>query len=305
MSRSEKAWGRRAKFVDLHRRLSILILCFELVPVHVFGRSNTIADPPQVRGPLQLAAVRSSETGKMSFYYGGQETAPTIRVSPGEDIRIHYVNDLPERNDEECVLTPCMDMTNLHFHGLHVSPNAPQDDALTMLGQSLDYRVAIPKTMPPGLYWYHTHPHGESYRQALDGMSGAIVIEGMDRYYPELRMMRERILVLRSRELQKTDLERMSILRNVSVSDQPCGTGSSNDLERVFTVNGQLRPQIPIGDGERQFWRIVNASPDLYADLQVDGRQLEIVALDGVPLSFHDRSRRPRRVTHVLEPPTW
>jgi FtsP/CotA-like multicopper oxidase with cupredoxin domain len=51
--------------------------------------------------------------------------------------------------------------TNLHFHGLHVSPNAPQDDVLTMLampGQSLDYRVAIPKTMPPGLYWYHTPP---------------------------------------------------------------------------------------------------------------------------------------------------
>jgi hypothetical protein len=36
-----------------------------------------------------------------------------------------------------------------------------------------------------------------------------------------------------------------------------------------------VRPQIPIAAGERQFWRIVNASPDLYADLQVDGEQLE------------------------------
>lgn len=308
MSRIEKIWGCQAKLVDLHRGLFLLILCIVVmfVPAYVFGQSNTIADPPQVRGPLQLAAARSNETGRMSFYYAGQETAPTIRVSPGEDIRIHYVNNLPERNDEECVLTPCMDMTNLHFHGLHVSPNAPQDDVLTMLampGQSLDYRVAIPKTMPPGLYWYHTHPHGESYRQVLDGMSGAIVIEGMDRYYPELRTLRERILVLRSRELQKTDPARMSTLRNVSVPDQPCGTSSSNDPERVFTVNGQLRPQIPLAEGERQFWRIVNASPDLYADLQVDGQQLEIVALDGVPLSFHDRSRRPRKVAHVLLPP--
>jgi hypothetical protein len=31
------------------------------------------------------------------------------------------------------------------------------------------------------------HPHRESARQDLDGMSGAIVIEGIDRYYPELR----------------------------------------------------------------------------------------------------------------------
>ena len=45
----------------------------------------------------------------------------------------------------------------------------------------------------------------------------------------------------------------------------------------------RLRPQIAIAPGERQFWRIVNASPDLYADLQVDGEQLEIVALDGMP----------------------
>jgi hypothetical protein len=44
-------------------------------------------------------------------------------------------------------------------------------------------------------------------------------------------------------------------------------------------------------DGERQFWRIVNASPDLYADLQIDGEQLEIAAL---PLaSYTSRSMAP------------
>ena len=30
-------------------------------------------------------------------------------------------------------MNPCMDMTNLHFHGLTVSPNAPQDDVLGMM----------------------------------------------------------------------------------------------------------------------------------------------------------------------------
>jgi FtsP/CotA-like multicopper oxidase with cupredoxin domain len=78
-----------------------------------------------------------------------------------------------------------MNMTNLHFHGLHVSPNTPGDDVLTMMampGQSLHYTVDIPADQRPGLYWYHTRPHGESYQQDLDGMSGAIVIDGMDRY---------------------------------------------------------------------------------------------------------------------------
>jgi FtsP/CotA-like multicopper oxidase with cupredoxin domain len=56
-----------------------------------------------------------------------------------------------------------------------------------------------------GLYWYHTHPHGESYRQALDGMSGAIVIDGLDRYVPEVRSTKERILILRNAEPRTHD----------------------------------------------------------------------------------------------------
>jgi hypothetical protein len=59
---------------------------------------------------------------------------------------------------------------------------------------------------PARPYWYHTHPHGESYRQALDGMSGAIVIDGIDRYVPEVRAMKERILILRDAEFGHTIL---------------------------------------------------------------------------------------------------
>ncbi len=81
-----------------------------------------------------------------------------------------------------------------------------------------------------------------------------------------------------------------------------CGS-STEQAERVLTVNGAVRPEIPIAAGERQFWRIVNASPDLYADLQIDGEQLEIVALDGMPLAFHDPHRKTRLASHVLVPP--
>jgi FtsP/CotA-like multicopper oxidase with cupredoxin domain len=35
----------------------------------------------------------------------------------------------------------------------------------------------------------------------------------------------------------------------------------------------------------------------------VDGQQLEIVALDGMPLSFHDAKRRVEMATHILVPP--
>jgi FtsP/CotA-like multicopper oxidase with cupredoxin domain len=68
-------------------------------------------------------------------------------------------------------------------------------------------------------------------------------------------------------------------------------------------VNGALRPEIDIAPGERQFWRIVNASPDLYADLKIDTGKFEIVALDGMPLAFHDPKRRTESVDHVFVPP--
>jgi hypothetical protein len=48
-------------------------------------------------------------------------------------LKIEYVNDLPAKAQGSCAISPCMDMTNLHFHGLHVSPNAPQDDVLAGL----------------------------------------------------------------------------------------------------------------------------------------------------------------------------
>jgi FtsP/CotA-like multicopper oxidase with cupredoxin domain len=163
--------------------------------------------------------------------------------------------------------------------------------------------VNIPRNQPPGLYWYHTHPHGESYQQDLDGMSGAIVIEGIERYVPELQHMPERIVVLRDQVIPKDDPAASSELaREVGLSTKACNA-STEAPERIFTVNGALRPQIAIAPGERQFWRIVNASPDLYADLHVDGEQLEIVALDGMPLGFHTPTHPTEFASHILVPP--
>jgi FtsP/CotA-like multicopper oxidase with cupredoxin domain len=198
-----------------------------------------------------------------------------------------------------------MQMTNLHFHGLHVSPNAPQDDVLDMIaspGETLHYSVQVPAQQPPGLYWYHTHSHGESYVQDLDGMSGAIVVEGIERYVPEVLKMRERILVLRDLVLPKDAVERKSVMESVAMQTTQCGA-APEDPERAFTVNGSLRPQIDIAPGERQFWRIVNASPDRYADLELDSTPLDVVALDGMPLAYHDPSIRKRSMSHVLLPP--
>jgi FtsP/CotA-like multicopper oxidase with cupredoxin domain len=289
------------------RTAAIVFSALALLIRPLMSQQPVVANAPEVHAPLTLTAGYDADAGHNAIYFAGKSIPPTIRVLPGGAIRLQYVNNLPVHSSEQCALGPCANHSNLHFHGLHVSPDSPQDDVLTMMstpGQSLTYRVEIPRDAAPGLSWYHTHPHGESARQDLDGMSGAIIIDGIDRYYPELRGLRERVLILRDQDIEHANNEvRRQILQQVGVPSAPCGTSTEQRPERVFTLNGAIRPEIPINPGERQFWRIVNASPDRYADLQLDGQQMEVVALDGMPLSYHDRTRHTRRVDHILLAP--
>jgi FtsP/CotA-like multicopper oxidase with cupredoxin domain len=273
--------------------------------VPLFATGPALPNIPEAHSPLTLDAVNDPQTGKASFSYRGEEVPPVIHASPGDVVQINYLNRMSSHSTELCVDGPCRNMTNLHFHGLHVSPDAPQDDVISMMampGESLHYRVEIPLDQPPGLYFYHTHPHGESYQQSLDGMSGAIVIDGIDRYVPEVRSMRERILILRDAQIKSHDPASLAEENLVQLSTRRCSVVSEAP-ERIFTVNGVLRPSIAIAPGERQFWRIVNASPDVYADLEIDSEQMVVVALDGMPLAFHDPARRTEAFQHVLVPP--
>src|SRR5258708_11205195 len=188
-----------------------------------------LSTPPELRAKnhtlsLTLHAAIASD-GKNSFYFNGQPNAPTLRMSPGDQLKITYINDLPLKPRASCSIPPLHDMTNLHFHGLTVSPDAPQDDVLDMMampGQSLSYTVQIPKDHPPGLYWYHTHPHGESHRHVLYGMSGAIDIEGFESYFPALAGLPDRVLVVRGRSVG-TDPKSTDLKERVVLSLDVCG----------------------------------------------------------------------------------
>jgi suppressor of ftsI len=265
-----------------------------------------LPETPQVRATNHIASLTLravSQNGRNAFAFGGDVVAPTVRVGPGETVKIDYINDLPVNSSESCPVNPCMDMTNLHFHGLAVSPNAPQDDVLTMLakpGETLHYSVEIPQDHLPGLFWYHTHPHGESWRQVLDGMSGAIIVEGMERYVPDVQALRERVMVVRGQSIDR-DPNADALKRQVEIPSTSCGRKKPAD--EIMTVNGAVRPRIEIAPGERQFWRIVNASADRYLDLQVDGQKFDIVALDGMPLAYHEPKHPTLIADHFLVSP--
>lgn len=262
-----------------------------------------LANPPEIVSSsgiarVALQAVINPATGAPGLQYAGAFVPPTIRVNPGDTIDITYTDSLPLTSSEP------LNATNIHFHGLSTSPNPPADDAIDILampGQTLHYVVPVPKTEPPGLYWYHSHSHGEANWQLYNGMSGAIVVNGTASFASETSRLPERVIVLRNllarpeysalAAARRGAVDRALKLRSLHAldaeSDGVCA--QPFDIESEYTtINGRpVGAILAMQPGARQLWRVVNASADGYYDLSVDGQSLHLVALDGVPLKAY------------------
>jgi len=238
--------------------------------------------------------------GTPALSYDGQVgVAPTIRLNPGDRLDILLYNGMRAQRDYS-------NDVNLHFHGLAVSPNAPSDDVLDMVahpGQTLFYHLRIPPNHEPGLYWYHTHVHGQTFWQVAHGMSGALVIEGMQRHIPALAAMRERIVILRQRPLGSNINEASNAPNNPEALEDADGNPCRPEIALRATIDGLVRERFEIEPGEEQFFRVVNASASRYFDLSIDGVPLDLVALDGVPLDAYPGAPAVERVSHVVIAP--
>ena len=172
--------------------------------------SGALQAPPELRSAngsltFNVTAQQNASTGNPQFSYNGSSVPPTLRLLPGDTLNVTLTNALPTPPTGSAYTNN----TNLHYHGLHVSPQAPGDDSIDMLaapGQTLTYHVNIPTSHPTGLYWYHTHAHGEAERQTLSGMSGALVIDGIVKAAPQVANMPERVLIVRDAPLAGTPL---------------------------------------------------------------------------------------------------
>jgi FtsP/CotA-like multicopper oxidase with cupredoxin domain len=253
----------------------------------------------------------------------GKES-PNLRLHPGDLLILNLKNDLtppgaaaPFGNhhrhmDEQKTSDPCVSglmtatSTNLHFHGLTIPSTCHQDEVLNTSIQPRDgpfqYRFRIPANEPPGLYGYHPHIHGFSKAQVLGGASGAIIVEGIERAVKELAGLPERVLVIRDRDLLNPNappsksepvLPPMLIDRDGDAVNNGTGFGRpAKDLSINFVPvpwPDYLPAVMEMKPGERQLWRVLNASAITYLNLEVlfdrKAQPLGLVALDGVPLN--------------------
>jgi FtsP/CotA-like multicopper oxidase with cupredoxin domain len=224
--------------------------------------------------------------------YNGVSPGLTMRVSPGDVVDVEFVNSLPALHDD-CTDNPNsghgLNTTNLHTHGLHVSPTTDSSGefdadnvfvSVVPLGQDIpcqyvcgsevktnfrthktQYRFELPDDHEPGTYWYHAHKHGATALQVGAGLSGPLIVADKSGVMPAyIENASEKIFMLMN--------------KGVVLAEEQGG--------------GQVNPTIALRPGEVQRWRFINAlgNSAVFSYLRTSLPELEmyLIAYDGFTL---------------------
>lgn len=258
--------------------------------------------------------------------YNGDLVGPTLVARPGDTLRVRLENTLPCPEGRTCTCRPdpcagggespaahehaalsgvppksVFNDTNLHTHGLHVSPNCNSDNVFVDVepGCGFSFEFKIPATHPAGTFWYHPHVHGSTALQVSSGAEGALIIRGDFDEVPGIQGAGEDVFVFQQIPY-KCNYE--------SSSDWSCAQGQVGTVEdfsqqfgplkweqsgRFTTVNGLVQPVIRMRPEEVRRWRLIHGGvrerlaiaigEKTGASFRVQKGWLNRIALDGLP----------------------
>lgn len=161
-----------------------------------------------------------------------QNVAPVLRVHRGERFAVRLVNEIsgpaPGASIQASKLAPCMPAAmeavptqhlsgylnhiiyasrmpamkpldvNLHFHGFE-GPAEQENVFISTLStpaRACEYDLTIPRTQPPGTYFYHPHAHGMAGLEVVGGLLGMWIVEPDT---PQIRRANEREIIITPR----------------------------------------------------------------------------------------------------------
>ena len=216
--------------------------------------------------------------------YNRHVPGPTIRCNAGDKLNILLKNQLPPGETfvydyqgcktasglgpAEAGLPHAFNTTNLHTHGLHVSPKSlcgttecgtpPYSERPTLAsddvfievapGEEQKYCIVLPDFHAPGTHWYHAHKHGATSIQVDNGLVGALIVreQGDDRILGDQQHEDQIFLI---QEIMESD----------SGNDQLVYASVRGDTSKFF-VNGVYKPRLRMHTGEIQRWRFINGT---------------------------------------------
>ena len=180
---------------------------------------------------------------------------PVLRVQPGDVVRLKLRNSgvLP---------------TNVHYHGLNVSPVGAGDNVFLDIepGITFQYDLPIPADHPQGLFWYHPHfdplaEHGDRRRHV-----------GRPDHRRHPRPVPRAARHPRARDAAQGSEDR----------GRATGPGSGSERARRrgrSTVSSNRRSTMQ--PGQIEFWRIGNIGANIYYQLNLGAQPFYVIAQDG------------------------
>jgi len=264
----------------------------------------------------QEGSIYNPATGKHDKVnlrsYNGKFIAPAVVMNPGQTVRFNLMNNLPvpkvncARADMNTPAPPtCFNETNLHSHGLWISPTGNSDNVLLSIdpGVAFEYEYNVPADHPAGTFWYHPHTHGSTAMQVASGMSGALIVKGSRK--PSLETngdvdtllepivgqggVEEEIKLLQQipyacfndkGEIKKGEKDKKSGIEPWVCADGDVGVVENFDLQvssptawkksgRYTLINGQARARINARAGQLYRWRLIDAGFNETVNLRI------------------------------------
>ena len=290
------------------RSITLLTFCALCIGIaHAQPESQEIPQPRSIRATngvlvdtlnllLSTIDIQGRKVGART--YNGTTPGDLWRIKPGETMKVHLNNQLPSNPDQDLPdqgnYPQRANTTNLHVHGLNVSPKDNGDNVLLSIlpGEKFDFEFALPQDHAAGTYWYHPHHHTSTWSQVVNGLAGSIVVEDPTDPSitdPALLAMQDRVFLFSSFTVDTASntipypqrLTSKTALQPLVGIDSP-----------VF-VNGVLGGTITMRPGEIQRWRLINATYEFTMRLRwkkvVDADTTDVahvnIAKDGLYLS--------------------
>jgi FtsP/CotA-like multicopper oxidase with cupredoxin domain len=211
-------------------------------------------------GTLSIAGRRAT-----LYSYNGSVPGPRLEIRSGDHLRIRFINNLAE-------------LTNLHLHGLHVSPSGNADNVFLEIppGESQVYEISTPPDHRGGTYWYHPHVHHLIARQVWAGLAGLLILRGELDDIPEIRDANEEFLVLKDFGLD---------VNGDLLTPDPTPEIMQGREGDLVLVNGELNPTFRIPKHGLLRLRFLNSSVARYYLLQLEDHPMYQIATDCGPIA--------------------
>ena len=253
----------------------------------------------RAKGAIYNPWTKTDDKVELRSFRGGGENdgdfvAPTIRVAPGQRLTVDLDNQLEQCSKQQLEGKRCFNDTNLHTHGLWVSPSGNSDNVLISIppGGKFQYRYDISSDHPAGTFWYHPHRHGVGFVQVGSGMAGALIVTGnraptmtkpgdIDILLNDARgrPMPERVMLFQ--QIQYGCIDAKGVIegkmeKNKEGEDEyvrpwTCAPGKTGAIEsfdhdvdwvnsgRFTGINGKVQPVLPVAKvGAFERWRLIH-----------------------------------------------